>query len=413
MLAGAVIAWLATGPADAAAQAPPAAHEPSAPVTLAAALESAWQRAVARREVEGQQRKAQAGRHTAASQWAAPPALELSHRDDRLQSNAGRRETEVALAWPLWLPGQQAAQAAAADASLAEAGHALAAARLRVAGEVREQAWALVALQAEGTQADALLQSLAGLVDDVERRVRAGDLARADALAARAEHAGARARQAEARQRLLEAHRRWTALTGLQALPAMPTVSGSEAQVMAAADPASHPEQLLASATTEHARKRLDLLRTARRDAPELTVGLRQDVSGRAEPTQHSLALSLRLPFGTDARNQPLQAVALAELDVAQASEQRVHDRLAAELTAARAALDAAREQWAAEREQAVLLRERAQLIERSFRAGESPLPDLLRALGAAAQADAGVARRQAALGQAHARLQQALGLLP
>ena len=52
-------------------------------------------------------------------------------------------------------------------------------------------------------------------------------------------------------------------------------------------------------------------------------------------------------------------------------------------------------------------------LIDKSFRAGETPLPDLLRALAAAAQADSAVARQTAALGLARARLQQTLGLLP
>ena len=74
---------------------------------------------------------------------------------------------------------------------------------------------------------------------------------------------------------------------------------------------------------------------------------------------------------------------------------------------------DAAQVQLDAEAARTRLLRERAILIDKSFRAGETPLPDLLRALSAAAQADSAVARQTAALGLARARLQQALGLLP
>ena len=58
-------------------------------------------------------------------------------------------------------------------------------------------------------------------------------------------------------------------------------------------------------------------------------------------------------------------------------------------------------------------LRERATLIDKSFRAGETPLPELLRALNTAAQAESAVARQTAALGLARARLQQSLGILP
>jgi cobalt-zinc-cadmium efflux system outer membrane protein len=394
---------------SATASAPPPS---TAAVTLAAAVDAAWQRAVVARETHGQRQRAEADRRAASSLWAAPPALELNHRDDRWQRNAGQRETEIGLAWPLWLPGQRAARGAAAEAGVALADQAQAAARLRIAGEVREAAWAWKAHQAEAAQADALVDSLKALADDVERRVRAGDLARADALAARAELLGAVAQQSDAQQRLLAVRTRWELLTGLDAPPLF------EAPTPVDAAPApdrfeTHPELRLAAGSTEHARRRLEALRTGRRDAPELKLGVRQEVPGRAEPSQGSLAVGLRVPFGTADRNQPLEAAALAELDVAQTSEQRWRERLAAEASAARAATHAAEQQLGAERDRAALLRERAQLIDKSFRAGESPLPDLLRALAAAAQADAALARQQAALGLARARLQQALGLLP
>jgi outer membrane protein TolC len=284
---------------------------------------------------------------------------------------------------------------------------------LRIAGEVREAAWTLAALQAELAQADAQLRSLQGLADDVERRVRAGDLARADTLATRAELLSASARQAEAQQRLLEAHSHWVVLTGLQAWPVMQQSAAEPAAAPGGEAMSLHPELRLAAQAVEVARRRFDVMRNSRRDPPEIALGLRQEVPGRSELMQNSIAIGLRLPFGTDDRNQPLQAAALSELDVAQAREQRLRDRLDASVAAARSALRSAERQLADTRDRAGLLRERAQLIDKSFRAGESPLPDLLRALDASAQADASLARQQAALGLARARLQQAEGLLP
>lgn len=385
-------------------------HAATVDVPLAAAFEAAWQRAVAAREVHGQRQRAEAERTAASSPWAAPPAVAIQYRDDRLLSNEGARETDVALSWPLYLPGQRAARGAAAEAGVVLADGAQAAARLRVAGEVREAAWTLIGLQADLAQADALVASLATLVDDVERRVRAGDLARADALVARAELLGATAQQVGARQRVLEAYARWEVLTGLAA----PPVATEETAAKAATDAvSSHPQLWLASAAAEHARKRLQLLRTSRSDPPELILGFRNEVSGRSEPSQNSLAIGVRVPFGTSDRNLPLQAAALADLDVADSIEQRLRERLGSEAAAARTAVQTAEQHLAAERDRATLLRERARLIEKSFRAGESPLPDLLRALSAAALADAAAARQQAALGLARARFQQALGLLP
>ncbi|MFN4104413.1 MAG: hypothetical protein ACK4GB_09025 [Tepidimonas sp.] len=75
--------------------------------------------------------------------------------------------------------------------------------------------------------------------------------------------------------------------------------------------------------------------------------------------------------------------------------------------------MQAAESQAQLEAQRAMLLRERAGHIEKAFKAGESPLPELLRALGAAAQAEAASERQQAHLRLAQARLQQAQGLLP
>ena len=391
--------------------APPASGPATGIATLRAALDRAWQRSVSARETDGQRHRAQADRATAGSLWAAPPSLELSHRNDRLQNNAGKRETEIGVAVPLWLPGQRAARSGTAEAAVAQAQAAEEVARLRLAGELREAAWHVAALQAEAAQADSQALALKQLADDVERRVRAGDLARADALAAQAEHLAASALQSDARQRLQAARARWTLLTGLTAAPDLTGAIVTDRAPAAAA--VAHPELQLASLSTALARQRVDLMRHSRRDAPELTVGVRQDVGGRGESSQGSMVVGLRLPFGTDDRNRPLETAALAELDVAETHEQRLGERLDSDAAAARDALRSAEDQRDAETTRAALLRERATLIDKSFRAGDTPLPDLLRALAAAAQAEGAAARQTATLGLARARLQQTLGLLP
>src|SRR5438128_826821 len=111
------------------------------PTAFSAAVEAAWSRSVQMQSTQGQLELAAANQSAARALWAAPPAVELSHRTDRLQDSLGRTESEVGLAWPLLLPGQRSARqsAAAADRAVAEA--TLATAKLRLAGEVREAAW--------------------------------------------------------------------------------------------------------------------------------------------------------------------------------------------------------------------------------------------------------------------------------
>ena len=309
----------------------------------------------------------------------------------------------------MWLPGQRAARYAAVDAELELGQAAVQAGRLYVAGLVREAAWRIAAQRAEVRLAEAQTQYLKGVANDVERRVKAGDLAHADALAAKAELLSASVAQAAARNRLQALQSGWTVLTGLETAPdateSVPVATGL--------DLSAHPEVRLADLTVERARKRLDVVSVSRRDAPEMIFRIRQDTPGRAEAAQNSVGIGVRIPFGTDGRNQPLQAAALSELDIAQTSAQRLRERLSAEAAVARAAVQSAQEQLDAERMRAGLLRERAGLIDRSFKAGETPLPELLRSLSAASQAEATLARQQTATGLARARLLQTLGILP
>ena len=398
------------GAAPAAAQAPVPSSVLPAGVTLGHALKAAWQRAVQARESDAQARRARAEQTAASSLWAAPPAVELNHLNDRAHSNAGRRETEVGLVWPLWLPGQRDARAAAADAESKLADAATQAARLRLAGQVREAAWKLSAAQAEAASVAAQARYLQGIADDVQRRVQAGDLARADALAARAELLEARSAQSEADQRVQAARAQWRTLTGLEAMPHLQPPPAASLSDMPTEE---HPELRLAAQAVERARKRLDSVNLSRRDPPELSVKFREESPGFGEAAQRGIGIGLRIPFGTDSRNAPLQAAALGELDVAEATEQRLRERQDADLALARSALQSAAQQLDGTRDRAGLLRERAQLVDTSFKAGETSLPELLRAANAAAQADAALARQQAALGLAHAQLQQALGLLP
>jgi cobalt-zinc-cadmium efflux system outer membrane protein len=383
-----------------------------ATVTLAQASDAAWQRAVLSRESDSQTRRARAEQTAASSLWAAPPALEMNHLDDRFHSSAGRRETEVGFVWPLWLPGQRDARSAAADAEFRLAQSTADAARLRIAGQVRESAWRLAAALAEGASVAAQARYLQGIADDVQRRVNAGDLARADALAARGELLETEAARSEVDQRVNAARAQWRTLTGLDAMPA-PMPPSVPAGLDGAQPAGDHPELIAAALAVERARKRVDAVNASRRDPPELSLRYREEAPGLGEAAQRGIGIGLKIPLGTDGRNAPLQAAAFGELDVAETTELRLRERQAADVAIARDGLQSAARQLDSTRIRAQLLRERAQLVERSFKAGESALPELLRAANAAAQAEAALARQHAAVGLAHAQLQQALGLFP
>ncbi len=378
--------------------------------TLASAVESAWSRAVASAEAAGISRQAAAEKQASSALWAAPPSVELSHRNDRLQSNNGARETEVALAVPLWLPGQKSAKQQAADSLSSLSQLSETEGKLRVAEVVRELHWQIAELQASQLLSKQQTSTFAAIAVDVDKRVKAGDLARADALAAKGELLSAQATQSQAETQLEAAKRQWTALTGLAQTP---DATSASVESPSPRQLAEHPELLRAEQQVDLARKRVDLVAKSNRSAPELITKLRQDISARGQGSAYSLGLAVRIPFGTDDRNAPLQAAALTELEVAQSKEQVLRAQLSARMENAKAAAQASQLQLQTEREKATLLNERAKLIRASFNAGETSLPELLRAASAAAQADYSAARQEAAFGLARARLQQAYGQLP
>lgn len=400
-----------TGPGSA-EPAPPRGVPSASRPTLALALEGAWARSLASAEATGRQRQAEAERRVARTWLAGAPTLEVLQREGRGAGAEGTRETEIGIALPLWRFGQRDRNTQTAQAESDWALAAEQAARLRLAGEVRELASRLQLAEVDVQSARLQRGSLEALSADVLRRVTAGDLAPADAMAARADLFAALAAEREAEQNLVAQRSAWLLLTGTTSEPALASASD-------APDPAAdvaldqHAEALLAEAAVQRARQRVAQVQAQRAAAPELGIGLRQERPGLGQPHQNSVAVALRLPFGSEPHNQPRLAAALAEEDVALMARQQLRLRLAAELDLAKAQLAAASARADTERERATLLRDRASLLKQSFNAGETSLPDLLRALAAAAQAEAAAARQQVAVVQARGRLHQALGQLP
>jgi len=382
----------------------------STTVTLAHAVDSAWERAVAAKEVSGQLRKAEADKSAAQRLWAKSPSLEYSQRNNRQQSDTGLKETEVGVVWPVWIWGQRSAQNALASSALTKADHNAQFVRLKVATDVREAIWLLKEAEAESKAAVLLTETLTSLAADVDRRVSVGDLARTDSMVAHGERLAALALQSETSQKLSTARARWVNLTGLSTPLSTEAAAEQPASLKGATD---HPEILLAIQSTEEAKKKLELAEASNRESPEFKVGMRQDISARNQPGQSSLIVGFRLPLGTGDRNRPLLAAALTDVEVAETQEQRTRERIASEYELAKQALAIGHQQLQSAKQRADLLNERTALIEKSFKAGETSLPEFLRAVSLSAQAQTAYLRQISKTHLATARFNQSLGVTP
>ena len=377
-------------------------------LTLNQALEAAWQRSLEASESRSRLAIVQADQAVNQNWLAAAPAFSLGQRDGKAGTPSGSRETELGLSFPLWWPGQRAAGGQATQSQLGLSHATEQAERLRLAGRLREAIGSVHLAEAELHQVERQVQDLGQLTQDVEKRVRAGDLSPSDALAARSELLGAQAQAVAARQVLAFQQSHWHLLTGVPSLKLQTRAAPALAQLLD-----THPELVLANAAVDLGQRRADLARVQRSDSPELSLGMRQERPGQGAGLQSSVVVALRVPVGGQVYQQPRIAAALGELDIAQTQALRTRQRLTAEVTLAQSQLSLSQVQLQAERERAKLLAERARLIDKSFRAGETALPEMLRALAAAVSAESALARQQINYQTAISRLEQTLGLLP
>lgn len=374
--------------------------------SLAAALDAAWARHPQAAALSARGDEAAARTALAAAWTAGAPSFAAGHLGDRFGSNDGRREWEIELAAPLWLPGQQAArqsEAASAGSVLAAARAAL---RLHMAGRVREGGWTVVAARAALDAAQQREASARALEAGVLRRHAAGELARIDANLAQGEHLAAQADVAEAVTVLHAAEQAWRALTGLPA----PAALDEERAADAGED---HPQLATAVAALHAAQTRLRVAQASGRDAPELALRLVRERDAAGEPWGSALGVQFKLPFASAPQARLNDAAARAELAEATANLAQARQAVTLEIERARAELDAAVRRYAAAQTRQALGADTLRLAEKAFALGEADLSTLLRLRATALDADAERARQRVARAAAVSRLNQALGVLP
>jgi cobalt-zinc-cadmium efflux system outer membrane protein len=376
--------------------------------TLRDAVERAWARQPANQAQSARVEEFTAKRDAAQALFPEPPSLVVSNRDDRLHRDQGARELSAAIALPLWLPGEQGRQGAIVSAELDQYNAALAAAKLKIAGEVRDAYWQARLTENELALARRKGEEAAALAADVERRVKAGDLARVDLNQAQAAERLARAALTEAEIKTFRARQGFNVLTGLNTLP-----GGEETLAAGAASIDNHPLLASLQRAVPATQAKLNLATQSLRGNPELELGLRRERGLFAEPYSHSLEVRFRLPFATDARNKPRIAAANAELIEAQAAFGLERARLAAEIEAARRELGQAREVLRFTETRFTLATDTQQLLAKAFALGELDLISRLRAENERFDAELNFTRTRLEAARAVSRLNQASGVLP
>lgn len=389
--------------------------------TLAQAFEQAWAAQPLTQSLSAR-RSALAASRQAADAWTAQPgALELRAQTDRPGADRGAQELEVGVALPLWLPGQRSRSQALVTQEEQALEARLASARLQLAGQVREAWWAWQRARAELALASTQVEHAQALNDDVHRRLRAGDLARADAHQAHAALALAQSAQARAEGQGMLA---WQALQGLlgssQPAPTAPEAPGSPWPIGAEPAPGAPPPDLAQHPLVRDldrqaamARQAAELADTQSRANPELLLGTVHSRDQRGEPRQRQLTIGLRLPWGESPAQRALAARAHADATELSVQATRQHQQAQAALAGAQARWRAAQRVHEAAQRRATLAHESQGFFDTSFRLGETDLPTRLRIAQEAQDAARQAALAAIDLAAATSAWRQAAGLLP
>lgn len=404
-----VILWAA--PSAVRAQSPAAAD-----VSLRQAFEAAW---AIQPEAAGlpARRDAVRAQQQLARAWSsAPLTLDVLTKTDALSRNQGEREIELGVAVPLWLPGERSRSQSLAAAEGRAIESRLAAAQLRVAGSVRDAWWSWQRARAEVDVARAQQVNAGRIAADVTKRLRAGDLARADQHQADGAvlAADVAVTQAETAVTVTELHLR--SMTQLQSAFRVNSQTEQEPLMTAVEAQASNEAHADLTALADKlavADSSAALTAAQSRANPELTVAATRGRGAFGEPFNQTLTVGIRVPFGGGSRFDARTANARADVAELQAQLVIERARLGAERLAASVRTESARTQLAAAERRTLLARESRGFFEKSFQLGQTDLPLRLRIEAEAADAERQSTRARIELAAAISVWLQALGRLP
>lgn len=377
-------------------------------LTLAQVVQRSAERFPQRNALQGQAAMVQARHAMAEGVLPDAPAIGFYHQNDTLGRGRNERDFMAELELPIWLPKQKQARmdvALAGDKSYATSQTAL---QMRVAGQVRDSLWDIALNQELVNAAEEALATQQSLLQDIQRKVQHGELAKTDAMLAQQALLEVEKQSVTARAELMHAHFRYQQITGLQAMPAVfEEVLSSRTDFMAS------PLWLDSEAHVELAQQQRALARIERRENPQVILNARNSQGAFDAAYNQSVGVRVRIPLDSPVRGASIEAE--SEVLAANALMQREQLRLTLQqaLHEAEHNLETYQQQLTLDAQHAALADQQAVLARKAFQLGETDVAALLRV-----QAQALSVKRKWKVDQiqykwAVARYNQAVGELP
>jgi cobalt-zinc-cadmium efflux system outer membrane protein len=336
------------------------------------------------------------------------PAVSLFHQDDTFASARNERDWQVFLEVPIWLPKQRLYRSKVAELSLQDLDSSRESVKLKVAGSLRDALWDIEMNSKQVVLAKQRITLASQLELDVDKKFKAGELAKTDLMLIQQERMQAERQLLLVEAELMHARHRYILLTGLNEMPAQ-----IEEAISSKADFEQSPIWLAAQSKVNLAQGERELVESEKRENPQVMFNARTSQGAFDTQYNQSFGFTVRIPLDNPGRSGPLQSQ--AEKQIANAMTDRENLRLAmlADLHEAEHNLNTTKLELDIATRQLEMSREQARLAKKAFTLGESDLTTVLRIQSQAFEVEHTVALRQTQYQWNIARYNQAVGVLP
>lgn len=348
-------------------------------------------------------------RRTMANSWLPQaPSVGFSHQNDALMSNRDEREWQAQMQIPIWLPGQR--QARSQVASLADDNLSQDRAGLQqlAADLLRNAVWDIAMRRNDVGLADARRNTMRSLTEDVQKRFKAGEVAKLEVMQAEQETLQAERLRVTAHAELMHAQFRYQQLTGLNEIPAKLEESLSTRE-----DYADSPYWQAAQAKVKLAEGQRDLTMIEQRQNPQLTLSTRTIQGGFDYAYNSSMGVAINIPLQSEVQRAPLLANAEQNIGDARTQLETLRRQLENNLHEAEHNLHVSRQELTLIQRQQAIATENASLARKAYRLGELDLNQLLRLQLLAFEAERSLSSQQLQVQWNIAKYNQAVGVLP
>nr|WP_231865400.1 TolC family protein [Gluconobacter albidus] len=389
----------------------------TAPLSMHDAIAAAWKNDPVRIELETNQESADARAKAAQSWFAGGPTLSGEYYDDRISGdNHGYITWQGGVSVPLWLPGQGTATENVAKAEAKTATVRLDVERMSVAVRVVDATGAAIMAMRRQTAALATVSALRRIEADVQRAGHAGETAMSDQQAVEAQLAQARTEADMAAEEIETTASQLRTLTGLPGVPDITQADDHWLELTRAND-GRWVEDIDPRVRATHqaviaAQNQMKLVRRSFMPNPEVGVDA-IDQGQYGSPWDTQVGVNLRVPLPSAVTNTPQESAARDRMAAATRQEVEARRAVRNEMAQVRARLVAATGARSNARVEASSMLYRADGMERSWRVGETPLIEALRARTDAYRALLDLNRAEIAWHAAVIRMGIATGTIP